>query len=162
MVIGQHNGLNVNWFCKTFAIIIRLSTGWDQCMWDQNHDHGDKTSGRHHHSHIYAQLLFIMPLWSRVSCLTHCTMATGTWHSWARFLSLAWSKLRLCSANHRAGYFSNLACDWLSIVRAYSEQETENGPWSLIYTDHPITINTKVADALAPNRHQVISNHHSL
>ena len=48
----------------------------------------------------------------------------------ARFLSLARSKLRLCSANHRAGYFSNLACDWLSIVWAYSEQETENGPWS--------------------------------
>ena len=46
----------------------------------------------------------------------------------ARFLSLAGSKLRLCSANHRAGYFSNLACDWLSIVWAYSEQETENRP----------------------------------
>ena len=28
-----------------------------------------------------------------------------------------------------AGYFSNLACDWLSIVWTYSEQETENGPW---------------------------------
>ena len=40
------------------------------------------------------------------------------------------SKLRLCSGNHRAGYFSNLACDWLSIVWAYSEQETENGPRS--------------------------------
>ena len=49
---------------------------------------------------------------------------------WARFLSIAWSKLRLCSANHRAGYFSNLACDWLSTVWAYSEQETENGPWN--------------------------------
>ena len=48
----------------------------------------------------------------------------------ARFLSLARSKLRLCSANHRAGYFSNLACDWLSTVWAYSEQETENGPRS--------------------------------
>ena len=48
---------------------------------------------------------------------------------WAHFLSLAQSKLRLCSVNHRAGYFSNLACDWLSIVWAYSEQETENGPW---------------------------------
>ena len=46
----------------------------------------------------------------------------------ARLLSLARSKLRLCSANHRAGYFSNLACDWLSLVWAYSEQETENGP----------------------------------
>ena len=29
---------------------------------------------------------------------------------------LTQSKLRLCLANHRAGYFSNLACDWLSIV----------------------------------------------
>ena len=36
----------------------------------------------------------------------------------ARFLSLARSKLRLCSANHRAGYFSNLACDWLSLLWA--------------------------------------------
>ena len=45
----------------------------------------------------------------------------------ACFLSLARSKLMLCPANHRAGYFSNLACVW-----AYSEQETENGPWTLI------------------------------
>ena len=51
--------------------------------------------------------------------------------AWARFLTLAQSKLRLCSANHRAGYFSNLACDWLSIVWAYSEQGTENGSWSV-------------------------------
>ena len=50
--------------------------------------------------------------------------------NWACFLSLARSKLRLCSANHRTGYFSNLACDWLSIVWAYSQQETEIGPWS--------------------------------
>ena len=51
---------------------------------------------------------------------------------WAQslYLFLARSKLRLCSANHRAGYFSNLACDWLSIVWAYSEQETENDPMS--------------------------------
>ena len=59
-----------------------------------------------------------------------------SWRIWswicnnrARFLSLARSKLRLCSANHRPGYFSNLACDWLSTAWAYSEQETENGPW---------------------------------
>ena len=44
---------------------------------------------------------------------------------WACFLSLAWSKIRLCLP----GYFSNLACDWLGIVWAYSEQGTENGPW---------------------------------
>ena len=46
----------------------------------------------------------------------------------ARFLSLAQSKRRLCSANHWAGYFSNLVCDWLNIVWANSEQGTENGP----------------------------------
>ena len=34
------------------------------------------------------------------------------------FLSLAWSKLRLCSANHRPGYWSNLPCDWLSVAWA--------------------------------------------
>ena len=45
----------------------------------------------------------------------------------ARFLSLARSKLGLCSANRRAGCFSNLACDWLSKGWAYSEQETKNG-----------------------------------
>ena len=52
-----------------------------------------------------------------------------TSHTRTRFPSLAWSKLRLGLANHRAGYFSNLTCDWLSIAWAYSEQETENGPW---------------------------------
>ena len=45
----------------------------------------------------------------------------------ARFLSLARRKLRLYSDNHRAGYFGSLAFNWLSIVWAYSEQETENG-----------------------------------
>ena len=48
--------------------------------------------------------------------------------TWARFLSLARSKLRLCSANHRPGYWSNLPCDWPSTDWAYSEKETENGP----------------------------------
>ena len=54
---------------------------------------------------------------------------TGVVNDQARFLSFAQSKLRLWSANHRTGYFSNLACDWLIIVGAYSEQDTENGPW---------------------------------
>ena len=49
----------------------------------------------------------------------------------ARFLSHARSKLRLCSANHRPGYLSNLPCDWPSTAWAYSEQETENRPRSL-------------------------------
>ena len=50
-------------------------------------------------------------------------------------LSVAQSKLRLCSANHRAGYFSNLDCDWLSIVWVYCAQETENGPWIFKYAE---------------------------
>ena len=45
----------------------------------------------------------------------------------AKSLSLAWNKLRLCSTNHRRGCFGNLACDLLSIVWTYSEQDTENG-----------------------------------
>ena len=40
-----------------------------------------------------------------------------------------WAKLRLCSANHRPGYWSNMPCDWPSTARAYSEQETDNRPW---------------------------------
>ena len=71
----------------------------------------------------------------------------------ARFLSLTWSKLRLCSANHRAGYFSNLACAWLSIVWAYSKQETENGPRRpshLRYFDR-IRNSTKIWSALVSN-----------
>ena len=58
--------------------------------------------------------------WWQGRLWSHC-------HKWrrirARFLSLARSKLRLCSANHRAGYFSNLACDCMSIVWAYSEHD---------------------------------------
>ena len=50
--------------------------------------------------------------------------------TWVCFLSLARSKLRLCSANHRPGYWSNLACDWPSTAWAYYEEETENGPWT--------------------------------
>ena len=48
----------------------------------------------------------------------------------ARFLSLPRSKLRLCSTNHRPGYWSNLPSDWLSTTWAYSEHEIENGPWN--------------------------------
>ena len=50
----------------------------------------------------------------------------------ARFLSLTQGMLRLRSANHRAGYFSNLACDLLSIVWTYFGQETESGTISLL------------------------------
>ena len=52
--------------------------------------------------------------------------------TWARFLSLARSKLRLCSANHRPGYWINMPCDWPSTAWAYSEQETKNRSWKLM------------------------------
>ena len=72
-----------------------------------------------------------------------CIIARKHWLViWARFLSLARSKLRLCSANHRAGYFSNLACDWLSIVWAYSEKGTENGPWMALHKGGDWWMNT--------------------
>ena len=44
-----------------------------------------------------------------------------------RFQSLAESKLRLCSANHKPGYWSNLPCDWLSTAWTYSEKQ-KTGP----------------------------------
>ena len=45
---------------------------------------------------------------------------------WARFLSVSPSKLRLCSANHRPDYWSNLPCDQPNTTWAYSKEETEN------------------------------------
>ena len=47
-------------------------------------------------------------------------------HIRAHFLSIAQSKLRLCSANYRPGYWSNPPCDWPNTAWANSEQETEN------------------------------------
>ena len=44
-------------------------------------------------------------------------MSSRVW-IWAHFLSLARSKLRLYSANHRPGYWSNLPCDWPSTAWA--------------------------------------------
>ena len=73
---------------------------------------------------VYCSLVWI---WLSDRWVFACNF-NSMWSIRARFLPLARSKLRLCSANHRAGYFSNLACDWLSIVWAYSEQETENWP----------------------------------
>ena len=89
------------------------------------------------HLHISTVVLYMSgmdscdPVSISADCLCHQGTLLLTEITLIRvcFLSLARSKLRLCSANHGAGYFSNLTCDWLSIVWAYSEQETENGPW---------------------------------
>ena len=54
----------------------------------------------------------------------------------ARFLSLVRSKLKLCSANHGLCNFSSMDCDWLSIVWAYSEQDTARyRKRALVYDD---------------------------
>ena len=45
----------------------------------------------------------------------------------AHFQSFARSKLRLCSANHRPGYWSNLPCDWLSTAWARDRK------WALVF-----------------------------
>ena len=69
--------------------------------------------------------------WIRAKWIFHriWIVMEKSWGKWVpRFLSLAQSKLRLCSANHRSGYWGNLPCDWLSTAWAYSEQEIENGP----------------------------------
>ena len=66
----------------------------------------------------------------------------------ARFSVSYWCKLRLCLANHRAGYFSNLACDWLSIVSAFFKQEVENGPWVVLITQRANNVSSDVVEHL--------------
>ena len=66
--------------------------------------------------------------WSALSCGSSQEGSEAVLLPGPRFLSLAQSKLRLCSANHRPGHWSNLPCDWPSTAWAYSEQETENRP----------------------------------
>ena len=44
--------------------------------------------------------------------------------------------LRLCSANHRPGYWSNLPCDWPSTACAYSKKGTETKPWQCRKSEH--------------------------
>ena len=84
-----------------------------------------------------ASASYYKPCW----CLKWKYSGYSTSISWrlmprARFLPLALSKLRLCSANPRPGYLSNLSCDWPSTAWAYSEQGTENGPRLLALTGH--------------------------
>ena len=77
---------------------------------------------------FHGSCMFSLHLWTNFSW-SHRTHVDKIWGG---FLSLARSKPRLCSANHRTGYFSNLDCDWLSIDWVYSKQESENRPWSVL------------------------------
>ena len=54
----------------------------------------------------------------------------------ARLLSVAGCKLRLCQANHRSGYWSNLLCDWPGTAGAYSEQETKPPLYNISEADN--------------------------
>ena len=105
-----------------------------------------------------------------ISVVTVLWWPIAWWHqdiTWARFLSLALRKLRLCSVNHRPGYWSNLPCDWLSPAWAYSEQETENGPWVNVKAssdmnkfprDSPQCNFTANAQAINHNKHLEITH----
>ena len=84
--------------------------------WVNNREGGDLIRYRAHYEVIVMDLAWP---WNRESVVVLVT--------WDRILSLARIKLRLCSVNHRAGYFSNLVCDWLSTVRTYSRQKTKLG-----------------------------------
>ena len=80
-----------------------------------------------------------------------------------RFLTPARSKYSLCAANHRAGYFGNLACDWLSIVWAYYEQwrgkeiHWMTSPWNLFTSGCEVGI-VRSLHLSAHQWHQFISN----
>ena len=97
--------------------------------------------------HMGLMCLSKLKLWSMNTAMSFSPWITSSFRSGARlnflytnsyeflgpFLSLARSKLRLCSANHRTGYWSNLPCDWPSTAWAYSEQDTENRPWLYVH-----------------------------
>ena len=73
--------------------------------------------------------------WEKTHEMTIYHPGISPWWAWirARFLSLARRKLRLCSANHRPGYWSNLPCDWpehsLSLLRT-RDKKTGPGIWA--------------------------------
>ena len=143
------SGQGHHWFIwrrKTWSVIIRSYDGLSP-------------AGQQVITRINFNLLTIWPLsvckiwnWNTYlylfTCVRHVWCCWVFW-SWDKcmnktilpFLSSARSKLRLCPANHRPGYWSNLPCDWPSTAWAYSEQETENGPLSdCLSVLHPVII----------------------
>ena len=73
---------------------------------------------------------YILTIWRKGTIWARSDLETG-----ARFLSLARGEPGLCSADHGAGYFSNLACGWLGIDWLAPGRETEGGPrtWRLLF-----------------------------
>ena len=90
------------------------------------------------HLHLIITYLYLHNIdsqhWDGTGCCNHS--------SWTTRIYLSGPIFRRCSANHKAGYWSNLPCDWPSIVWAYSGQETEYGPcmlmtWGLLNIQTP-------------------------
>ena len=54
-------------------------------------------------------------------------LINNQWYQiWAHFLSFAGSKLRLCSANHRPGYWSNPPCDWPTVGPGLQDRQASS------------------------------------
>ena len=82
-------------------------------------------------SQVYTNVFEMFPMYTgvlQIKAYSFALLNIIPIHVRACFLYLAQSKLRLCSANHRPGYWSNLACDWLSIVWAYSKKRKKADP----------------------------------
>ena len=96
-----------------------------------------------HCCHIkHRGIITILDLWNPWGYVTDMLKCHGGLENILCLCSKTYSTLGglfwLCSANHKAGYFSNMACDWRSIDWAYSEQETENGPGLPLVRDGPL------------------------
>ena len=104
-----------------------------ECMSTTRHmvHHEYTAESTWHHWCMISILIPKIYKWLSLHCCCHFQRLVGRKRlTRVRFPSLALSNLRLCSANHRPGYRSNLRCDWPSAAWAYSEQDTENGPRS--------------------------------
>ena len=75
-------------------------------------------------------LIWSSDCWGKKFSIIATLCSEAMWLGPVFCLFSARSKLRLCSTNHRPGYWSNLPCDWLSTAWVYFEQETENRPRS--------------------------------
>ena len=122
--------------CKNVVCEVAAILSWPQCVngrgkwvlvvlhWltDQSSDH-----------QVSGYLTFKVLIVQELLTVTNHSSHQLTWHYFPTIIVLRYPcpgpVFCLCSTNHRPVYWSNLPCDWLSTAWAYSEQETENGPW---------------------------------
>ena len=101
------------------ALIFSLICVWIN-GWVDNRETGDLRRYRAH----YDVTVMNQQSWYQHSSFRSQPQHQNKFTEWFMVYKFLWYMRYGCS------YFSNPACDWLSIVWAYSEQETENGPWS--------------------------------